>query len=71
MQVVPDSRGQLLKHYYRFHNVRLTRKQLTFYHGDDFQPPKEHWVDYISGNSSTPDLPTKLVIKGEVSNTLW
>ncbi|KAL6781333.1 hypothetical protein ACKKBG_A10715 [Auxenochlorella protothecoides x Auxenochlorella symbiontica] len=70
VQVVPDSKGQMVKHYYRFSNVQLTRKELRFFYPEGFQPPAERWVDYISGNSTTPDLPTKLVIKGEVTGIL-
>ena len=35
------------------------------------KPPGEHWVDMVSGNASTPDLPTMLVVKGDLHKTKW
>jgi hypothetical protein len=33
--------------------------------------PDEHWVDFISGNATSPTLPTMIVIKGEVQRQKW
>ena len=33
--------------------------------------PEELWVDFISGNATSPKLPTMVVIKGEVQRQKW
>lgn len=38
VQVVPDSKGQMVKHYYRFSNVQLTRKELRFFYPEGVRP---------------------------------
>lgn len=39
VQVVPDSKGQMSKHYYRFSNVQLTRKELRFFYPEGARAP--------------------------------
>lgn len=33
--------------------------------------PQDLWVDFVSGNSTQPKLPTMIVIKGEVQREKW
>jgi hypothetical protein len=70
--VAASGGGGLNKYYYRFENVRLTRSGLTVYlpPGVD-PPPEEHWVDFISSNTTSPRPPTMIVIKGDLHTTKW
>jgi hypothetical protein len=65
--------GLMNKWYYRFENVRLSRDKLTVYYDPEtFTPPEnEHWVDMISGNTTSPEPPTMIVLKGDLHNTKW
>ena len=68
---VRNGNGAFAKFYYKFHNVKLTRKALYFYMPPGMPRPAEHWVDFISGNATHPGLPTMIVIKGEVQRQKW
>lgn len=60
------------KYYYRFQNVVVNRDKITVYYDANFTPPtKEHWVDFISGNTTDPAPPTMLVIKGDLHTEKW
>jgi hypothetical protein len=65
--------GFVNKFYYRFENVRLKKRKLTVYYDDTVMTPptEEYWVDIVSTNASLPQLPTMLVIKGDVHDTNW
>ena len=65
--------GLMNKWYYRFNNVQLARDKITvYYNPTTFIPPTEpHWVDIISGNTTSPKLPTMIVLKGDLHNTKW
>ncbi len=73
VQVSASGTGLMNKFYYRFDNVQLSRDKITVYYDPDtFTPPTvEHWVDIISGNTTTPQLPTMIVLKGDLHNTQW
>lgn len=68
---VRNGSGALAKYYYRFANVRLTRKTLYFFMPPGMKKPQDLWVDFVSGNSTQPKLPTMIVIKGEVQREKW
>ena len=65
--------GLVNKYFYRFQNVEISGGKLTVYYDPaTLTPPtKELWVDMISGNASTPDLPTMFVIKGDTNTVRW
>ena len=64
--------GLVNKFYYKFENVKLKRRKLTVYYDPEkMAPPSDYWVDIVSTNGSTPQLPTMLVIKGDVHDTKW
>jgi len=73
VQVSASGTGLMNKFYYRFDNVQLSRDKITVYYDPDtFIPPtEEHWVDIISGNTTTAQLPTMIVLKGDLHNTQW
>ena len=73
VQVSASGTGLMNKFYFRFDNVQLSRDKITvFYDPDTFTPPiEEYWVDIISGNTTTPQLPTMIVLKGDLHNTQW
>jgi Glycosyltransferase 61 len=73
VQVSASGTGLMNKFYFRFDNVQLSRDKITVYYDpDSFTPPtEEHWVDIISGNTTTPQLPTMIVLKGDLHNTQW
>lgn len=68
----PNAHGSLTKYFWRFQNVKLTKKTLYVYLRPDAQPPtEEYWVDFVSGNTSSPAPPTMIVIKGTVHKNVW
>lgn len=73
VQASASGTGLMNKYYYRFDNVRLSRDKITVYYDPDkFTPPTEsHWVDIISGNTTSPQYPTMIVLKGDLHNTAW
>ncbi|KAL4550286.1 hypothetical protein Ndes2526B_g08441 [Nannochloris sp. 'desiccata'] len=73
VQVSASGTGLMNKFYFRFDNVQLSRDKITvFYDPDTFTPPTEElWIDIISGNTTTPQLPTMIVLKGDLHNTQW
>ncbi|KAL4441531.1 hypothetical protein ABPG77_002035 [Micractinium sp. CCAP 211/92] len=68
---VRNGNGAFSKFYYKFKNVRLTKKFLYFHMPPGMKRPTEHWVDFISGNATEPRLPSMIVIKGEVQRQKW
>lgn len=65
--------GLMNRYFYRFTNVQLGRDKLTvYYNPEEFAPPeKPLWVDMVSGNATTHDLPTMFVIKGDAHDVKW
>jgi hypothetical protein len=71
VHATPGGLGSLSKHFYRFQNVRMTRDALYVHLPPGIDPPPDHWVDFISANTTSPLPPTMLVIKGDVHHQKW
>lgn len=72
VQVSPSGSGLMNKYYFRFRDVLVRKDKIVVYYGPDFQPPtREHWIDFISGNTTSPDPPTMMVIKGDLHSSKW
>jgi hypothetical protein len=72
VHAAPNGNGVVNKYYYAFENAQLSKDKITVFYGAGFSPPyKEHWVDFISGNTTAPLLPTMLVVKGDKHGPRW
>lgn len=70
--------GLMNKYYYEFRNVYVDHngRIKVYYDPNNFgfnvtDKGYSYWVDVLSGNASSPLLPTTLVLKGEVHNSQW
>ena len=57
--------GETTNHFYRFTNVKIEGGKILFYGGPAMKQPKRMWFDVTTTNSTSPKVPTTLLLRNK------
>jgi len=57
--------GETKNHFYRFTNIKIEGGKILFYGGPAMRQPKRMWFDVTTTNSTSPKVPTTLLLRNK------